>query len=218
MKLFATLALAGLASALELEQNYLAQVAEIDQDGVVHPDDGDDPNTPTILDREHSEKKIGRLSYQIFFDNIVNAEAAIGAPSSEDSSCGAAFVAGKHICCYKWEVTQPFLATTGTERYATYVSHNCEGISAADHPWLESGFDSLNFSVSGAGESSDAEYDLTNWAQRENASRGEDGSYSFGLFSQVSDASNFVAIFWSIGTFSAENWSVDASLADSSSA
>jgi len=215
MKLFATLALAGLASALELEQNYLAQVAETDADGVVHPDDGTDPSTPTILDREHSEKKIGRLSYQIFFDNIVNAKDAIGAPSAEDSSCGASFVVGKHICCYKWEVTQPFLQTTGTERHATYVSHNCEGISADDHAWLESGFDSLAFSVSGNGESADDEYDLTNWSQRENTGRGEDGSYNFSLESQVADASNFFAIFWSIDTFSAENFSVDASLAQS---
>jgi len=217
MKLFAVLALAGIASALELEQNYLAQVAEVDADGVVHPDDGNDPTTPTILDRAHSEKKIGRLSYQIFFDNVVNGEDVIGAASSDEGACGAEFVEGKHICCYQVRVLQPFLETTTTERYATYVSHNCEGLSAGDFPWLTSSFDHLEFSISGAGSSEDREYDLTNWAKRESISFDE-GSYSFSLGSQTTSADEFAAIFWSIDTFSSDDFSVSAAIGESSSA
>ena len=197
MKLFATLALAGLASALELEQNYLAQVAEVDGD-VTHPDDGTDPNTPTILDRTASTKKIGKLSYQVFFDNEVDG---MDSPFPEGEACGASFDGLKHVCCFRWTVWQPFLATTGTERYATHVAHNCPVINdyGAD-------FEHFAFTVSGEGSSSDHDYTLVHWEVRDNAVRtGDEFAFQLNNFSHASH--NHMAIFWAIDTFDSAAWS-----------
>lgn len=106
------------------------------------------------------------------------------------------------------------METTSTERYATYVSHNCEGLDAADFPWLASSWSQIDFSISGEGASSDSEYDLVNWAKRDSIASAEGGVYSFSLSSQVSTASEFAAIFWSIDTFSSDDFSVSAAIAE----
>lgn len=188
MKLFATLALAGLASALELEQNYMFAQQDVTHEGQVTHPDSDDGTNPTILDRDNSTKKIGRLSYQIFFDNVV-ADVTHG-------DCGADFVEGKHICCYKHQIDQPFLATTTTERFATYTTQNCPSISG--YSFVDD-FTRLSFALGGGVETSeeDRAYDLTNWARKDDIIYAG-GAYNFIIDNGSEDVS---AIFWSIGTF-----------------
>ena len=105
MKTFFALALAGIASALELEDAYL--YAEVDQsvvNGVTHPAD-------SPLDIPSSTKTQGKVGYQVFFDKIVEGTVK----TTDDAvSCGSNFDSDIHMCCFRFDISQPFASTTTT--------------------------------------------------------------------------------------------------------
>jgi hypothetical protein len=193
MKTFFAIALAGIASALELEDNYLAQVTET-VDGVTHPAD-------SPLDRTHSTKTTGKVSYQVFFDKEVTNNRL--AANDAGLSCGASFDANIHMCCFKFDIYQPFIDLT--QRYAMTVQHNCRPFVNADY---NIDFEGFSFAVDGQGSSSDHTYDIAH-ADHSNTFDLTSDVVSFQLNNIGTTESDFkhFSYFWSADTFHADNWS-----------
>jgi hypothetical protein len=158
MKTFFAITLARLAASLELADNYLAQVEQTTVNGVTHPAD-------SPLDLTHSSKTTGKVSYQIFFDKEVTASRL--AASDADLSCGENFDADIHMCCFKFNVYQPFVSSTTTTRYAMTVQQNCPPFVNSEY---NIDFEGFSFIVDGKGSSHDHTYSL---AHEDNA-----GTYS----------------------------------------
>jgi len=153
MKTFAFLAFAAVASALELEDNYLAQVDVMDTDanGVTHPAD-------SPLDRTASTKAVGKVSYQIFFDKKAEDKVQTTVP---DKYCGDSFDEDIHMCCFKFEIYQPFQSLTGTDRYGMTVQHNCAPISEPTYGIQFHGFEFAVDGNSGLADASRHDYSLS---------------------------------------------------------
>jgi len=198
MKFFTALSFATLSQALQLDETLLAQLGTSETIGdVTHPDiDGQEA---TILDRVRSTKKLGKLSYQLFFDGFVSD--SLVQTNNDDINCGGTFVEGPHMCCFKFQLHQPFKAATTTTRWSLFVQHNCPVI---DLEYAE--FFGLAFTLDGGVSAPTHDYTLTATANDGEAIYLDDGKISIELNNaEHADHSSF-AVYWNQGAFDEENW------------